>query len=298
MKKFVYSFLILFLLSSTTFTYAAGTVSASSDLIGVGARPEGMGSAFVAISDDVNAININPAGIVQLSKEEITFMHNAWMEDVTQEYISYAKPLNESSAIGGSFIYVDAGKMPYYTPENEFQRMGPALKSFAVSVAYAKRFGTNTSVGANFKFIRDKIATYSGNSYAIDLGVIHQLPNSPIRIAGALQNIGTGIKYATETEPLPFNVKIGLAYISKELPLIVSADGNFMKGCDPQFNFGAEYKYENLLSLRIGYNSDDDLDNGITFGAGFSQENFNLDYAFVPMGTFGDSHRVSLTFKF
>ena len=45
--------------------------------LGVGARPLGMGGAYVAAADDVNAILWNAAGLAQLKRQEITAMFSA-----------------------------------------------------------------------------------------------------------------------------------------------------------------------------------------------------------------------------
>jgi hypothetical protein len=42
----------------------------------VGARPIGMGSTFVGIADDGNALYWNPAGMAFLKHHEITIMHS------------------------------------------------------------------------------------------------------------------------------------------------------------------------------------------------------------------------------
>ena len=40
--------------------------------IGYGARPMGMGGAFLAIADDANAVMWNPAGLVRLPSSQLT----------------------------------------------------------------------------------------------------------------------------------------------------------------------------------------------------------------------------------
>lgn len=49
----------------------AGTTAAEFLKIGVGPRATGMGSAYVAVSDDATAMYWNPAGIAGIEKNEI-----------------------------------------------------------------------------------------------------------------------------------------------------------------------------------------------------------------------------------
>src|ERR1043166_3350945 len=53
-----------------------GAARAAFNDIVTGARPQGMGGAFVAVADDANALYWNPAGLTQLDSAEATFMHS------------------------------------------------------------------------------------------------------------------------------------------------------------------------------------------------------------------------------
>src|SRR5688572_12583855 len=55
--------------------FAGGARAAFNDII-TGARPQGMGGAFVAVADDANALYWNPAGLTQLDTAEVSFMHS------------------------------------------------------------------------------------------------------------------------------------------------------------------------------------------------------------------------------
>ena len=46
------------------------------DDLQLGPRPQGMGGAFIALADDINAGYWNPAGIPQLNKKALGFMHS------------------------------------------------------------------------------------------------------------------------------------------------------------------------------------------------------------------------------
>jgi len=285
--------LVLFLFSGIAM--AAGTTAATFLSVGIGARPEGMGGAYVAVADDANAVNINPAGLTQVKGRQVTAMHNEYLMDFTQEYISYVDSTGQS-AWGGSLIYFDYGTFEEFSTANVFiGSFNP--NSFALTAAYSVRSTDSVSYGFGLKYIREKIQQ-TGTAFAIDGGVIIAPPKVPWRVGAALQNLGTKEKIGSTSDSLPLTLRVGGAYNLQEYPLLIAGDIYFIKGDKPEYHLGAEYKLINIVGLRLGYNSADELDNGITFGIGFKQEAYALDYAFVPMGDFGDSHRFSLTMNF
>jgi len=94
MKKYIVIGLIFMLVSSL---YAqtnenAGTCVGQFLKIGAGARACGMGEAFCAVANDVNAIYWNPAGLMQVKEKEATFMHNEWLYDLKYEFLAYCEP--------------------------------------------------------------------------------------------------------------------------------------------------------------------------------------------------------------
>ena len=67
MKNLLIAFLAVFVLSVNISSVETGAAFLK---LGMGARPVGLGGAFTAISNDVNAIAYNPAGIAQLESNE------------------------------------------------------------------------------------------------------------------------------------------------------------------------------------------------------------------------------------
>lgn len=280
--------------------HAAGTVGSVFLIVGTSARCEGMGGACSAAVNDASAVSINPAAMTETTGQQALFMHNETVLDLSQEYISYTSSYN-GAAWGGSLVYMDMGSQQAYSPTNVSQGSFRP-NSYALTIAYAKKLSDNDaykiSYGAAFKYIREKIASESGTAYAIDAGLLFKPKRSNWRVALVAQNIGTKIKLGSTADPLPMTFRLGAAYDLPSMPLTLTADLLSIKRSDPEYHFGAEYAISNYIRLRTGYNSDDDLDNGFTFGLGFAQESFGLDYAFIPMGVFGDSHRFSFSAKF
>ena len=73
--------------------------------IGVDAKSIGMGNAVVSSTDDVNATYWNPAGLINIEREEISLMHSNYFANIANyNYMSYAKKIDSESAIGLSLI--------------------------------------------------------------------------------------------------------------------------------------------------------------------------------------------------
>src|SRR5215470_12611647 len=60
--------------------------------IGIGARAEGMGGAFVAVADDPSAVFWNPSGIARLDEDKAQVMvnHIEWPADVNIDQATVA----------------------------------------------------------------------------------------------------------------------------------------------------------------------------------------------------------------
>jgi hypothetical protein len=66
-------------------------------------------------------------------------------------------------------------------------------------------------------------------------------------------------------------------------------------------NVGLEYWVSKNFALRAGYDtaniSDIESFTGVSAGMGFKVAGIGLNYAWMPYGILGDTHRISLGFK-
>jgi len=119
-----------------------------------------------------------------------------------------------------------------------------------------------------------------------------------------VQNVGTKMKFVDKKEKLPLNVKAGVAYdISTNW--LVALDVNSPIDGEVNIGAGTEYVYKVKKGIevagRAGYSTvtkDAGGLNGITAGLGLGYEGYSLDYAFVPFGDLGDTHRLSFGIRF
>ncbi|MFH1353233.1 MAG: PorV/PorQ family protein [bacterium] len=304
------------LLTLYTSLFASGPGSSTANFlkIGIGARAVGMGGAFSAISDDVSSVFWNPAGLGQLTRKEASFMHNEWVEGISYDYAGYAHPLKpgDKGVFGGSLYYLTAGSIQGYDWEGTPLQKKYGADDTAAVFSYGrkltgKRFkmpDKGLYAGANLKLINKRLAMESAFGIAIDAGALYKpgwsLLDGNLQFAGVVQNLGTGLKFISKHDPFPFNFKIGSAYnrILFDNGFTFALDLNVPSDNDVSLNLGAEYVFWNLISLRCGYKSRADLDKGVRFGVGFEVEDMRVDYAFVPFGVLGNTHRFSIGMKF
>jgi hypothetical protein len=275
---------------------AEGTVGSVFLLVGTDARCEGMGGACVATVKGSGAVTYNPAAMAENSGQMASFMHNETVLDLSQEYISYVSSYG-GTAWGGSLIYFDMGAQQRYDVTNASDGSFRP-KSYAFTLGYGKQANEEVSWGLSAKYVKEEIDDAQGTAFALDAGLLYKPRGSNWRFATVLSNFGTKIKIGSASDPLPLTFKAGAAYTMPSMPLTLTTDAYFIKNSDPEYHMGAEYLISNYIGVRAGYNTDDDLDNGFTFGLGFYQKQFGVDYAYIPMGVFGDSHRFTLSANF
>ncbi|MEW6103465.1 MAG: UPF0164 family protein, partial [bacterium] len=85
--------------------------------IGVSARASGMGGAYCALSDDVDSICYNPAGLGKIEKKGIGFMHSRYLNEVNYEYLAGVMPLG-NQGIGIALSLLNSSRIKRTTVSN------------------------------------------------------------------------------------------------------------------------------------------------------------------------------------
>ena len=98
--------LILMLIATLTLTAGVSSAALSGAIadpmyIGVGARPLGMGKAYVAVAEDGDTIFLNPAGLGTIDSLKFTSMYSNLLSDVRYFVLGGAYPLDIGTLVGG-----------------------------------------------------------------------------------------------------------------------------------------------------------------------------------------------------
>jgi len=282
--------------------------------IGVGERAVGMGGAFSSIADNVTAVYWNPAGLSQLSLHEFSVMHLNYLVDIKSEYLSYAQPLGRYGTLGSQLALL----ISHHSRRDDF---GNEIGDFynyegTFSLAYGRAVSKNLSLGLTLKTIYTQLDKDKTSNLAVDFGGLYRTPIEGVNFSFVVQNIAMGLRFTSDIEPILPNLKVGVSYQlrynrSHYNNLILATDINLFK--EGRINptttsLGSEYSFippllkNTKVAARLGYtgkaNSTLGGLTGLTTGLGLEYKRSALDYAFVPYGDLGNTHRVSLTIKF
>ena len=292
MKKTLWSVLLIGILILTLdlicYANGPGTRAASFLKIGVGARAAAMGEAFTAVASNGTSLYWNPAGLAQLKTKEISATYNSWFEEIKQGYLSLTFPLSRG-VMGLGTNYVDMGGLEGRDVE------GNPTGDFTASdthifIGYARKL-KKSSWGFTLGWLQDLIKEDKKDTLLGNIGFLYPVSNR-FTLGVVAQNIGGELG----SDPLPLTFKVGAASKFKTLTLAI----DIAKPQDNEIYYclGAEWWLRNILALRVGYKTNQDIRKGLTAGIGFKMGKTSIDYAYVPYGDLGNTHRISLGIKF
>ena len=161
MKNYYIVFLTLVTLSS--FGQTSRKYSNEFLNIGVDAAALGMSNAVVSTTSDVNSGYWNPAGLVHLEDNQLALMHSSYFANIANyNYIAFAKPLDDRSAIGISLIrfgvddILDTTQLIDDQGVINFDRISTfSTADYALTVSYARKLPLDgLNYGINAKVIR------------------------------------------------------------------------------------------------------------------------------------------------
>jgi hypothetical protein len=281
-----------------------GTSGADFLSVGVGARALAMGSAFTAVDTglDANTVNWNPGGLGFVEGQNITASYNALMVDENQGYLGYAAPVGANQGVWATGVnYLMISNIQRRAGDTETADSTFASQNFAVNGSYGKALSDSLAVGGSVKYIREALDTYHGNGAAVDAGVLWRTPVKGLSAGAALSNLGSKIG----PDALPLAVKGGVAYKLFNDSLILASDYDWLINEQTSYvSIGEEYWINRILAMRAGYQFGHGADQlqsktvGLGVGIGLKLERRSVDYAFLPYGDLGNTHRITLGVKF
>ena len=280
----------------------AGTRAMTFLKIGIGAKAMGMGESHVAATDDLYASYWNPAGLARIQQPQLALMHNEWFAGINHQFIGFALPVGDIGTVGASANYLSFGELQGRDRDgNETTIFRPY--DLALIVSYANAVTSNLAFGANAKFLREQIADESGTGIAFDFGGLYTFPELPLALGFNAQHVGPRVRFVEEAFGLPFTFRFGAAYQPWSEAFMLTADVVRPSDNDITTGVGAAYTIADILQLRTGYKyklGGNDLGgtSGLTGGFGLTLRRFQIDYALVPFGVLGLTHRFSLVANF
>jgi hypothetical protein len=197
--------------------------------ISPGARPGGMGEAFVALANDATATWWNPAGLAYVSYNEATLMHSNWLpqfkfNDLYYDFISYVHKVEDWGTFGSNIVFLSLGES---IRTSETGRVLGTFNSYemALTGSYGSPITNDEkmAVGVNMRFIYSHLSDSgagaekgagTATSVGVDIGWLYHTPLTNLSLGANLSNMGPKVAYIdrAQADPLPTNLKVGFAY--------------------------------------------------------------------------------------
>lgn len=195
-------------------------------------RSSALGDAGVASSPDAYSVHWNSAKLAFIESDMgFSLSYSPWLrvivDDMSVNYLTGYKRLNNQETIGFSLRYFDMGEL-ILTGENGDPLGIENPREYALDAAYSRKLTENLSIGVVGRFIRSNITgeinnaagATAGTSIAVDLGVYYKKPfmlsgrNSEMAFGLNLSNIGQKLSYSTEDNEdfIPGNIRVGTAF--------------------------------------------------------------------------------------
>ncbi|MEA3409280.1 MAG: PorV/PorQ family protein, partial [Candidatus Eisenbacteria bacterium] len=167
---------------------------------------------------------------------------------------------------------------------------------FAGVVGYGRRMSDDVGVGADIKFLSSSLGEYGASSYAVDLGVLYSV-NDRASVGAAVRNLGPGLTFESDTDPLPVTMAVGGSYLWHGV--LLSMDLEKVNDLGATTRIGAEYAPVRYLALRGGWiGGDETALSGLTGGVGLNwNERWAVDYAYRA-SDLGGTHQFALSAGF
>ena len=282
--------------------------------MGVGGRATAMADAFIAVADDASALYWNPAGLAFAKQNEVMFSHNAWVADISQEFVGGFYKLSESDVVGLSLTSLHMDNMEVtdeFNPYGNGQYFG--FGDIAFTLSYSRKMTDQFSIGVSVKYVEETLDRLKMRGVLIDIGTMYWTGLGSTRFAVAVTNFGnefapdgevtlwggrTNDKWQSFSPPTMF--RIGFAFEPLQTAqnrITTSIQLNHPNDNSENVSIGAEYAYANIVALRAGYKINVD-EQGFTAGAGVNLPlgigNVSVDYGYSAFSRLGSTHRFSI----
>lgn len=291
------------------------------------ARAAALAGAMTTIENYSSALFSNPA---MLAEREYIFdvmlTQNNWIADIKHNALSAAYAPGEGiyGVFAISAMVVDYGDIEgTIIAENELGYLETGIISpsaYAIGLGYAKALSEKFSVGAHIKLVHQNLGPAAkslspdaGNIamtsnklsvLAFDFGTVYHTGYRSLAFGMSVQNFSKEVEYVEESFQLPLTFNIGVSMnLAKILPedyqsqhFLLTLDAVHPRSHPELLKIGFEYKYLDILALRIGYISNTDEQN-FSYGFGIHQFGLVFDYAYTPFGVFDKVQRFTLRFS-
>ena len=274
-----------------------------------GVRMSGMGGAFVAIANDIEAIYVNPAGLTHIEDSAFTLSYSKWLVDSKFYSAAFAK----NTGNGTLGVSVVAFALPDMEETTIFQPRGTGRMldsgDFSVALVYARKMTDKLSVGLRGRWTQETLDTDHLTALDFNLGTYLYTGFGSLRVAMTLGNLGKDLQVREVTYRLPATFSVAAAMEAfgsqgEQTYLTLTAENYYATDyAAPQFRIGGELWFHNSLAIRGGYKFNFDVE---TYSLGMGLKisptqgrDLRADFSYTNFGNaFNAPLRVALSGSF
>lgn len=328
---------LIFILTALPFASAmgeqtkVGAAGAQFLKIGVGSKYQAMGDAGAATANDVYSMFWNPAGLVGVEGNAISFTNVNYLLDIDMNYVAYAKNYEGLGVFGASATVLSMGEQEIYNYDNkEGSGQHYTAGSMAFGLSFARQMTSTFAFGATVRYVGERIHLEKSSGFGVDFGTMLWTGFRTLRLGLAITNMGPQMKFngpdltvpfderngngsnnpigsSVDLNPynLPMMFRMGLAYdfdLGPKSAVTFAADLRNPNDNVQQGSVGAEFGYNQQFFLRGGYKITNNEEK-LALGAGLTTSvtkdaKLSIDYAWQDFGRLNSTQRFSVGFTF
>ncbi|MBI3012163.1 MAG: tetratricopeptide repeat protein [Elusimicrobia bacterium] len=288
------------------FATGAGTKGAAILLLRNNSKLESLAGAGVARNQDISFLSLNPASVSGLNESETLFSQGSFWEDpVRFSCLAYAQPTRWGT------LALDYSALNYgefnRTDENGETTGSQNPKDTVISMAWStnRKFSAHKSwdFGGSIRYLRSDLVSQSASLASYNFGVNYRTPREGVLLGFALDHMGPPIQYSGDSFPLPTIFRVGIGQEGEEFSALsaqlrYALDFNSHLDGSTSWSAGTEISLLKLLSFRLGYSGEEDIEERFRYGLGIGWEGTELGYSASPSGDLGYKHMVTLQIRF
>jgi hypothetical protein len=300
-----------------------------------GIKSQAMGGAYLAVADNLEAIDVNPSGLAAIERQDILLIHNMYLSDVFFDSVYYAFAFEGAGTLGIAAKFLSAGTAPG-TLENPDGTYGGGTGKdvggidYLAGISYGTNFSKiiygdfskNLNLGISLKVTGEMLGSdYSNIGISADIGAVYtvkieeedflsnrgQMLWNKIGFGIVLKNLGTS--FGAGMTPMEFDLGAYTQFLNVGTSgnrVRVAADGGYSVDSGINLSGGFEYLHNigNFsLALRAGgnFSPEQRLSAGFAIGGGMGLKMgtavYSLDYVFMPYSELGSGHKIGLYIK-
>jgi len=275
----------LFTLYSLLNAYSPGKDAFSFVKIPDSARLSAMNGGTV-IWEGRDCWKLNPASLAFKPESDLSFSHNGWYMHTHMETVSYN--ISRFALNWKSYDFSDTARDASGEILGDFEN-----KYRTLGFSYGFRLRRYTGVGVSYKKLDQKIYNKNYAHTAFNIGFI-TMPGITSSFGILLSNVGARKKFENEKESLPRQIQAGT--LKKMGRFYLSCEVKYNHNERPSYLFGLEFRRQKNLTLRLGSAYQDVFD--LSFGLGWQDRHYFVDFAFLPHGTLDYAYITTVGVRF